>query len=227
MTLVRITFLLLVFMSLNVYAQNQPQASLQISKQQAYKFDEYGKITIKQLRTKLINFLDELVTKDRTGYIVIYAPNQEKSNLRVDAIIRAGIKQIVYHKYDRIRFIGARSERERTEFWVLPQGSESAEFISEVYKYGFFYETDQKECNAFLHKLAGRLRQERKTSYLVYFGKNYKKWESDFRKDCSDFSKILESSQIFMVNGGFSRQEEVEIWITPIGAKPPIEKREK
>lgn len=127
MIYIRFTLLILLFVSLNIYAQNQSQIVEQTNQVPAYKFDEYKK-TSKRLKIKLSNFISRMLETNATANIVIYAPNQKKTNSRVEAIMR--FLRLTYRgaffdfDVSRITFISIKSESERTEFWIIPKGAE-------------------------------------------------------------------------------------------------------
>lgn len=133
MIFIRLVFLILVLMSLNVLAQTHQQTSEQNNKPQAYKFDEYGKIMTKKLEIRLRNFFSEITKSDATGDIVIYAPNEKKINQRVKVVNRFFRLNSVggfMDKFDisKISFIRVKEENEKTEFWIIPQGAEPPVF---------------------------------------------------------------------------------------------------
>ena len=133
MIFIRLTFLLLVLLNLNIYAQTQPQTTEKNGETHAYKFNEYGKITSKKLKLKLSNFISKVLKdKSTTGYMVIYSPNEKKTKLRVEAIMKflRLTNRGAFFDFDvsRLTFIVVDSEKEKTEFWVIPKGAEPPTF---------------------------------------------------------------------------------------------------
>ncbi len=135
MICIRLTFLLLILLSLSIHAQTQPQTSEKINEKNAYKFDEYGKISNKKLKLKLSDFIKKVLEeKSTTGFMAIYAPDVRKRNLRADAIMKflRLTSRGAFFDFDvsRLTFISVESEVEKTEFWVIPKGAEPPTFES-------------------------------------------------------------------------------------------------
>ena len=128
MMIIRFTLLILLFTSLNIYAQNQTQIEEQSNKTQAYKFDEYKKISTKKLKIRLSNFISRMLETRATGNMVIYAPNKKESNLRVEAIARFLRLTFrgAFFDFDvsRLTFIDIVSKEKKTEFWIIPKGAQ-------------------------------------------------------------------------------------------------------
>jgi hypothetical protein len=140
---IRFTFLLLVLFSSNIYSQVQQQTSEQNNKPQAYKFDEYRKITTKKLKFRLTNFVRKILLSNQmgnrlAGYVVVHAPNEKRANYREEVIIKflrqSGVGFIDFVDVTTITFVALRSESEKTEFWIIPEGSNLPTFKEYIFK---------------------------------------------------------------------------------------------
>ena len=128
MFFIRIIFLFLVLMSLNVNAQTLPQASEQNNKTQPYKFDEYGSVTNRKLHQKLSRFLMFSKESNAEGLIILYVPTYKKIDLRLRMINR-NWERSWCHWNCNISFTSRlSSKRERTEFWIIPKGAKPPSF---------------------------------------------------------------------------------------------------
>ena len=135
MIFIRLTFLLLVLLNSSIHAQTQPQTTKKNNETHAYKFDEYGKITSRKLKIKLSKFIRKVLeNKSTTGFMVIYAPNEKKTNLRVEAIMKFLRLTYVGGFFDfevsRLTFINVESKEGKTEFWISPKGAETPTYKS-------------------------------------------------------------------------------------------------
>lgn len=124
-------------MSLNVFAQAQAQTSEHNYKSQAYKFDEYRKITIKKLEPRLRKFFMEIVESCSrggitetcgTGNIVVYAPNENRTNLLLKPLryyFREHSAGFFFDRFNltRVTLIRVRDKHEKTEFWFIPKSA--------------------------------------------------------------------------------------------------------
>ncbi len=129
MTFIRCAFLLNVLMSLNVFAQTQLQTSEQNNKPQAYKFDEFVKITKAEVQKRFDKFDYKLSETDdwASGIVVFYTPTEKELVLRENIILKNWRRQCRYDMPE-VTFIRVYSEKEKTELWIVPKGAESPTF---------------------------------------------------------------------------------------------------
>lgn len=132
MVFIRRTFLILVLMSLNVFAQTKSQTSEQTNKPQATKFDEYEKITQQDLKQRLKTFVRYAIDNDSaSGVIIIYARNEKGFDLRENKIRKNWGRELCHWDCIRFTFVKANFvKRERTEFWVVPKGAEQPDPVN-------------------------------------------------------------------------------------------------
>lgn len=231
MIFIRLAFLILALTSLNYYAQTQPQTSEQNNKQKAYKFDEYGKITTKELKVRYVNFIRRVLESYGTGNIVVYAPNKRKTNLRVEAVERflriSSAGGIIDFDTSRITFVRIRERNEKTEFWVVPKDAEPPKIKSEVYKFGAITGLKYNDCKTireFIQEGQGSFQ----THIMVLYSSNFDRIIRNLRKKCSmEFRGNYGGPYFSIMNGDFRSKQFIELWIVPEGQEPPISKRQK
>jgi hypothetical protein len=124
MIFIRITFLLLVLTSVNIYAQNPSQIIEKANKKQAYKFYEYGEITDSKLHERLGRLVLDITEINAVGLIINYAPTNKKIELREGKIRKNMGRSWCHWDSCQIEFVNNKSNRERTEIWIVPKGIE-------------------------------------------------------------------------------------------------------
>lgn len=137
MIFIRSAFLIIVLMNLNISAQISPETSEQNNEHKGFKFDEYGNITTKKLEKRLHNFFKEIVETNGRGRIIIFAPNQKKMDQRFAQLryfFRLHDVGGFFDRFDisKITLDRIRKKHEKTEFWVIPKGSDPIPFVKSI-----------------------------------------------------------------------------------------------
>lgn len=165
----KILFLILVVMSLAIFAQENNNSSID-KKVPAKIFDEFGKVTTGLIRSRMDSFLVELQKNPSSqGYIINYGTKKD-----IAARERLLRNHVAFRKFDSVRIVfvngGFRGEI-KTEFWIVPYGAEIPNIESaskKIDEFGFLnYEEMEARLSGFLSELQNN---PNKKAYILTTG---------------------------------------------------------
>jgi hypothetical protein len=225
----------------------------------AQKWDEYGRVGHCDLGARLDNFASFLQeNREAVGYVVSYDPVKGSPGIAKRSA-EMQVQYLVYSRgiaAERLVAVGAgrhQGSELKTELWIVPPGAqapvEAPSADGERPYSGKFATFWMNEDSSFDHSeemggpgsmwitrqaFADLLkRQPESKAYLVAYAKGdlspgaWRRFASSEKLQLEELG--VDPSRLSVVNGGERKESEVELWITPGDAPPPVKpkKREK
>ena len=130
----KILFLVLVVTSSGIFAQ-QTGNNEQKEKPKTYLFDEFGKISQKEIKLRAEKLRKKLQEHDSINegfgaYLIFYTGSNEKSLRKIEMLVRDVLFDNCRDCYGfggpGIVFVnGGKKEQQKIQFWIVPAGAES------------------------------------------------------------------------------------------------------
>ncbi|MDT5120522.1 MAG: hypothetical protein QOC96_4 [Acidobacteriota bacterium] len=231
----------------NCFAQAQ-----QVSKQEAEKFDEFGDILLTEIKARLDNFAIQLQNQPNTrGFIIAYRSYRDLPGLSSRLLHPMKDYLINTRGFASNRVVtidGGGAECLTTELWIVPIGAapkirsdvyarhlldtETALKFDEYYYSMPPYDEGDEYAGSSLEAFSDALRKyPRSQAYVIAYPRYYNGSPDRPNTASTMLGEVkgvlvknyrIAASRIKIVNGGYRRQRQVELWIVPHGVHAPI-----
>lgn len=241
----KILFLILVVMSSTIFAQ-QTENNVQKEKPKSILFDEFGKISQKELKLRterLRKKLEEKTSKEEglRAYLIFYTDDKTPSLKKTQEFIRDVLFDKCYDCYGfggpHLVFVeGGKLNEQKIQFWLSPRGAELPEmlnndnsnFLPKAQKMDTFGNVSGRYFFTALDKFVEKLNQDKTLKGVVinYSGARENEQKSfavmeEKIKGYPKLNELLSEDRITFLRGKEKDFQRTELWIVPEDAESP------